>query len=499
MADFLSDLVQYQKFFQMIFVLGIGGTFQIGFQVAMITYTSMHVKSFINETWLERYDSPIQSENLLLLWSFIVSIFGIGGILASMSSGYLSVKYGKKKCLMGNNLLMLVSALFLGFSRMARSFEMILIGRLLCGMSAGFALLLHPQYIGEISPKKLRGFGNSTAAVFWALGKSIGQVMGQRELLGSKSLWPMLMALGGIPALAQLVTLPFFPESPPYFLIHKGDEDGCMKAMNQLWGEGHHQVEIDEMLKEKSAMKNTKVMSILELLKEASFRWQLYTLISLSFTIQLSGINAIYFYALDVLHTAGFDQDTISYMSLGIGFCELISAIFCTVIIERCGRKVLLWCGYWIMAFLAAILTVTISLQDWFFWVPYCSLGLIIIYVSCFAIGPAGATASVRVEIFDQSSRPPAFVIGGSLNWTGLFVIGMTFPFIVESLGQFCFLIFMGVLFISGISIYLFLPETKGKSAMEIREEFNKLNFRKKCVPDIEKNFTEDYTFCTKL
>lgn len=56
-----------------------------------------------------------------------------------------------------------------------------------------------------------------------------------------------------------------------------------------------------------------------------------------------------------------------------------------------------------------------------------CSAYLCLVFLS------AGATASIRVEIFDQSSRPPAFVIGGSLNWTGLFVIGMIFPFIVVS------------------------------------------------------------------
>lgn len=67
-----------------------------------------------------------------------------------------------------------------------------------------------------------------------------------------------------------------------------------------------------------------------------------------------------------------------------------------------------------------------------------------------------------------------------------------------ERLKQFCFLIFMGVLFTSGTIVHLFLPETKGKSIMEITEEFNKLNF-KKCVPATPNHVMEDYTFCTRL
>lgn len=144
----------------------------------------------------------------------------------------------------------------------------------------GLCVPLHHQYVGEISPRKLRGFANSTSSFFWSLGKAVGQISGQRynaidyphnsfldpfyvcfslcfcthsfvswkpmqgtfsvthifsprELLGSQSLWPMLMASCGLPALVQLLALPFFPESPPYLLMHKGDLEGCKKGN---WG-----------------------------------------------------------------------------------------------------------------------------------------------------------------------------------------------------------------------------------------------------------------------
>ncbi|XP_010127298.1 PREDICTED: solute carrier family 2, facilitated glucose transporter member 11-like [Chlamydotis macqueenii] len=499
MTGFLSDLVQYQGFFQMIAVLGIGGTFQNGFQISTITYMSQHVKAFINETWLERYGHPIHQDNLLFLWSITVSIFGIGGLLGSSGSRYLTVKYGKKKCLMCNNLLMIAAASIMGCSKIAKSFEMILIGRFMCGISAGLCVPIHHQYVGEISPKKLRGFANSTSSFFWSLGKAVGQISGQRELLGHQSLWPMLMASCGLPAMVQLITLPFFPESPPYLFMHKEDQEGCRKAIRQLWGEGHHQAEIDDIMKEKATMKNTKILSVLELMKEPAFRWQLYIIIILTATVQLCGINAIYFYTFEVLQAAGFDERMISYMTLSVGLSELVATVVCSSIIERLGRKVLLSGGYWIMGSLLAGITVTLSLQDWYFWMPYCSLCLIILFAVVFGVGPAGATVSIRVEIFRLSSRPPAFVISSILNWLGVFVIGTTFPFIVERLKQFCFLIFMGVLFTSGIIIHLFLPETKGKSIMEITEEFNKLNFKRKHIPTTPNHVMEDYTFCTRL
>ncbi|NXN93583.1 GTR5 protein, partial [Rhinopomastus cyanomelas] len=232
-------------------------------------------------------------DTLLFLWSITVSIFGIGGLLGSAGSRYLTVKYGKKKCLLCNNLLMIAASSIMGFSKMAQSFEMILVGRFLCGISAGLCVPLHHQYTGEISPKKLRGFANATSSVFWTLGKAMGQVAGQRELLGSQSLWPVLMAFSALPALVQLLTLPFFPESPPYLLMQKGDQEGCKKAIRQLWGEGQHQADIDDIMKEKATTKNTKILSVLELMKEPAFRWQLYMIVILTATIQLCGINAV--------------------------------------------------------------------------------------------------------------------------------------------------------------------------------------------------------------
>uniref|UniRef100_A0A8C3KCL0 Major facilitator superfamily (MFS) profile domain-containing protein n=1 Tax=Calidris pygmaea TaxID=425635 RepID=A0A8C3KCL0_9CHAR len=175
----LALQVKFRGLFQMILVLGIGGSFPYGFHISVINYPS-HIRKFINETWIERHGSPLHPETIMLLWSFIVSVYGIGGFLGSLCCGYLTTKYRKKKCQMLTNLIMLVAALFMAFSKTARSFEMILVGRFLYGIGTGFSLNIHPQYVGEISPKKLRGFTNSTVAVFLTLGKLTGQVVGLR-------------------------------------------------------------------------------------------------------------------------------------------------------------------------------------------------------------------------------------------------------------------------------------------------------------------------------
>ncbi|XP_042322945.1 solute carrier family 2, facilitated glucose transporter member 11-like [Sceloporus undulatus] len=474
----------------MILILGIGGSFPYGFHISVINYPSVHIRRFINATWTERHGVPLPPDTVQLLWSLIVSVYGAGGLLGSVCCGYLTTKYRKKKCQMAANGIMMAAAVSMGLSKAAGSFEMILLGRFLYGIGIGFSFNIHPQYVGEISPKELRGFANATVAVFLTLGKVAGQVAGLRELLGGESLWPFLLALTGVTALAQAAALPCCPDSPAYLLIQKGDEGAFLKAVRFLWGPGADlRPEADDLRRERhlrpppppspssSGAEAKKALRVMEVLRDRSLRWQLYVTLAVMTTLQLCGINAIYFYSFEVFRTAAFEEEVIPYLALGVGICECLSSILCSSLIERFGRKRLLWGGYGSMVVVLALLTATLSLQHRFFWMHYFSVLLIFLFVLFYGIGPSGATIAVMVEMFSQAFRPSAFILVGVINWAGLFILGMGFPFLVESLGPFCFLLFMAILSASGVFIYFFLPETKGKSILEITAEFNKLNY----------------------
>ncbi|XP_066466052.1 solute carrier family 2, facilitated glucose transporter member 11-like [Tiliqua scincoides] len=499
MKGLLSDLVRYRKLFQMILVLGIGGTFPIGYQISVINYPSVYIKQFMNETWFERSGGPLRERSLLFLWSVIVSVYGLGGLLGCLFSGYLTVKYGKKRSLLGTDLLVLATACLVGFSKLAKSLEMVLVGRFLYGVSAGFCMMIHTQYAGEVSPKRLRGLANATTGFFWSLGKSLGQVLGLRELLGTEASWPLLMAFTGAPALLQLLFLPSFPESPSYLLIQKGDEGACLKAMQQLWGSEDHREELGDLKKELVVGQSSPALGARALLRDRSLRRQVGVLVAVIVTLQLCGINAVYFYTSEVFHTAGFEEGLIPYLSLGVGFCELFSSVLCIFSIERFGRRRLLWVGCSLMALALLLLTVTLALQNKHPWLSHCSVALIFLFVIFFGVGPNGATMSVMMEIFSQSARPAAFLIGGCLNWAGLFLVGLVFPYAVVGLGPFCFLFFMVVLVGSGAFFYLFLPETKGKSIAEITEEFNVLPFGKRLSAVLRHGLREDLSVYTNF
>ncbi|XP_068108486.1 solute carrier family 2, facilitated glucose transporter member 11-like [Hyperolius riggenbachi] len=489
--------VHYRGLFLLVFVLGIGSTFQFGYQLSVLNAPSPFIKQFINETWERRYQTTLSDGTLTLIWSLVVSVFSIGGLIGSAISGYVTGRFGKKKCQLAIAILPVVSTVLVALSQITGSYEMVMVGRFLSGFYTGLGLNIHAQYVGESAPMKVRGLINTSGPLFVTLGKLCGQLVGLREIFGTKTLWPLVLLVSGITAFVQLVALPFFPESPIYLLLEKGDRKACEKALKQLWGDRDHQAVIDGMLQEKVARKKGGSMSVLELLRDRSHRWQIYTLIVLILTLPLCGASAIYFYSYDVFHTAGFPEDKIAYVSVGVGSFEFVSAIICSLLIDRCGRKMLMLGGYFLMVLTLGLLTMTLALQKTYFWMPYCSVALTFTYVFLYGSGPAGATLSTLVEMFAQAPRVPAFVISGAFSWIGLYILGMIFPYVVESLQHFCFLLFLIVTLLSATFIYFFVPETKGKTISEITQEFNQLNFRGQLK--LRKSASPESVFSTRL
>ncbi|XP_063310568.1 solute carrier family 2, facilitated glucose transporter member 9-like [Pelobates fuscus] len=480
MAGLFAELVQHWRIIPLIVVLGIGTGIPFGFQISVTSSSSPFVIEFINQTWIRRYGSTVSQSTVTLLWSTAVSIYSIGGLLGALLSGCLTGRFGKKRCQIFTNLVGITAAACLGFSKTIQSYEMILIGRFLCGFSTGLATNIYIQYLGEISPRNLRGFTNTSGPLFVTSGKLWGQLVGLRETLGTRTLWPLMLSLTGFMQALQLVIMPFYPETPPHLLLVKRDKERCLKAMKTYWGNGNYHPEIDNILTEQEICRTTKAISVLELVRDRSLRWQLYIIICGTLTLQLSGINAIYYYARSVFVAAGLPVEQIPYMSLGMGSCEVLASMLCTLLIERCGRKVLLLGGYGLMAVILSLLTVTLSLQDWYYWVSYCSAVLIFLYTFFFGIGPGAVTIAVFIEMFSHSARPAVFVIVSCLNWTGLYIIGVIFPYVESVLHQYCFLLFLTCILASAIFMYYFLPETKGKTLRQITKEFNRFNFKGK-------------------
>ncbi|XP_041801477.1 solute carrier family 2, facilitated glucose transporter member 11-like [Chelmon rostratus] len=482
--------LQYWRLYLLTLVLGIGGSFQYGFQVSVIASPAVHVQSFVNHTWMLRYRAPVADSTNQLIWSFIVAVLSLGSWAGAVHSGSLPVTYGRKKALLFSNTVGIVAALLMLFSRMAKSFEMVLLGRFLSGYNVGLGLSVHLMYLGESSPKKLRGFLTLTTSIFVGFGKVMGQIIGIKEMMGTEEMWPYLLAVSGIPAILQSVTLLFFPEAPRYLYIDKGDTEGTRKALQWLWQHDDLKQELDDMQKERESARGQRAKTVKDVLTSRCVRWQLLTLVVPCAGVQFCGINALYFYAFDIFRESGVPEDQMHYLSIGLGATELLTVMLCSFLIDRAGRKKLMGYGYLFMGVTMSILTVTLSFKDLNSWIPYVNIALIFCVICIYGLGPSGVSMTLPADLFLQAWRPSAYVISGTISWLSMFLVGLLFSYVVDGLGQFCFLIFVAYTFLSAAFLLYFVPETKGKTMVEIMEDFSKLNYKKRGA-DIEMTGTD--------
>ncbi|XP_072110781.1 solute carrier family 2, facilitated glucose transporter member 9 isoform X1 [Mobula birostris] len=453
-----------------------GSSFLYGYNLSVVNAPAVYVKSFCNESWIRQFGTTMEAKSLTLLWSVIISINAIGGLFGALTVTFLLKYLGRKGALLLNNGFAIVAALLMALCENADSFQMLIVGRFVIGVNGGISLSALPMYLGEISQKQMRGSLGQIVGIFICVGVFTGQVMGLPEILGTESLWPLMFGLNAVPALIQLAVLPFLPESPRYLLFEKNDVSKARKAFQVLYGKEDVTEELEEVLSERKVQSQIHLVSVLELLRKKCVRWQVITVVVIMACYQLCGLNAIWFYTNSIFKDSGIKEDHIPYLTLSTGGVEIVASVLSGLTIEKLGRKPLLVGGFCLMSFFFGLLTLSLNLQDKVFWMSYVNVLSILGVITSFCIGPGGIPFVLTSEMFDQSCRSSAFMIGGTVIWLSNFLVGLLFPFIQSGLGTFCFLLFAAICLLGSLYLCLVLPETKNKTFAQIYQSFAKIN-----------------------
>ncbi|XP_057551503.1 solute carrier family 2, facilitated glucose transporter member 5 isoform X2 [Hippopotamus amphibius kiboko] len=423
-------------------IAAFGSSFQYGYNVAAINSPAELMKAFYNETYYDRIGEYMSEFSLTLLWSVSVSMFPFGGFLGSLMVGPLVNKLGRKGTLLFNNIFSIVPAILMGCSKVARSYEMIIVARVLVGICAGLSSNVVPMYLGELAPKNLRGALGVVPQLFITVGILVAQIFGLRNVLANE------------------------------------------EALRRLRGWDDVDAETEEIREEDKAEKAAGFISVLKLLRMRSLRWQVISIVVLMAGQQLSGVNAIYYYADQIYLSAGVRTQDVQYVTAGTGAVNVLMTICAVFVVELLGRRVLLLLGFSICFTACCVLTAALALQDTISWMPYVSIACVICYVIGHALGPSPIPALLITEIFLQSSRPSAYMVGGSVHWLSNFTVGLIFPFIQVGLGAYSFIIFAMICLLTTIYTFLIVPETKSKTFIEINQIFTKKNKVSEMYPE---------------
>ncbi|XP_062449388.1 solute carrier family 2, facilitated glucose transporter member 5-like [Rhea pennata] len=453
-----------------------GSSFQYGYNVSVINSPAPYMQAFYNQTYLDRNGEPMDSNFQTLLWSLTVSMYPLGGFFGSLLVAPLVNKCGRKGTLLINNLFSIAAAILMGTSEVAKTFEVIILSRVIMGIFAGLASNVVPMFLGEMSPKNLRGAIGIVPQLFITVGILVAQILGLNSILGNDKGWPVLLGLTGIPSLIQLLILPFFPESPRYLLIQRGNEEQARQALQRLRGWDDVDDEIEEMRQEDRSEKEEGHFSVLNLCTFRGLRWQLISIIVMMMGQQLSGVNAVFYYADRIFLSAGVDKNNVQYVTVSIGAVNVVMTFLAVFIVESLGRRILLLAGFGLCCVSCAVLTLALNLQPTVSWMSYLSIVCVIVYIIGHAIGASPIPFVMITEMFLQSSRPAAFMVGGSVHWLSNFTVGLVFLYMEAGLGAYVFLIFCAICLATIIYIFIIVPETKNKTFMEIYRIMAKRN-----------------------
>ncbi|KAH9509590.1 Solute carrier 2, facilitated glucose transporter member 1 [Bulinus truncatus] len=417
------------------------GSFQFGFNTGVINAPEESIKDFLNATDYHRTGSFMSQNSITNMFAVIVSMFAVGGCLGGILAGWWAEKFGRKFGFLLNAVPGIIGSILMYFSVLAKSYEMVIVGRLVIGFNCGLYTGLTPLYLSEISTPDIRG----------ALG-----VLHQ------------FRGLAIFPCLFQLVVLPFCPESPRYLLISKQKEDEAKSALVYLQGTSEVDSDVHEMKQEARAQSQEEKVNIVKLLTSSAFRRPLIISVVMQLSQQLSGINGVFYYSANLFKSSGLSPRTATHATSGVGGVMVVMTFVTIFLMDRAGRRTLHLIGLAGMFVFSILMTITLALRDEVEWFTGASIAVSLLYVVFFAVGPGSVPWLIVAELFSQGPRSAAMSISVLINWMSNFLVGYSFPHLKDALNDFTFLPFTGLLLLFWIFTFLFVPETKNKTFEQV-------------------------------
>jgi len=401
------------------------------------------------------------------LWSLSPGLHGItmasalyGTVVGSLLGAWPADRFGRKATLLWVGVLYLIGAVGSGLAQNVGTF---IIARFVGGLGIGISTVVAPMYIAEISPPKSRGrlagmfqfnivFGILIAFVSNALLAGIGE-----------NAWRWMLGIAAFPSLLYALSCFALPESPRWLLSRKGDREAGMQVLQRIQSDASASV---------IAAETDKIMALST--EKASGRFwtrQLRKPITLAILIaffnQLSGINAILYFAPRIFELTGLGAKAALLQSVGIGLTNLVFTFIGLWLIDRLGRRTLLYIGSF--GYIVSLSLVTLGFfKEHYSIIPTC----IFAFIAAHAIGQGAVIWVFISEIFPNRLRAEGQSLGSFTHWTFAALLTTFFPKMVSTLPPgYVFSFFTGMMCLQLLWVKMMVPETKNVPLEEIQKQ----------------------------
>lgn len=311
-------------------IVALGG-FLLGFDSAVISGAT----PFYRETF------GMDSGSMLI--GFSVSSLILGAIMGNIIAGKLADRFGRRRILMTTAMLFTISAIA---SALASDIGTFLVARIVGGIGVGMAILIAPMYIAEIAPRNLRGTLVTFNQLNIVLGISIAYFSNyyfQQTIADPDLKWRIMLGIEAVPAILYLALLFTVPRSPRW-LMQKDKSDEAMSVLVKVHGKAQSLIEyqeIDRSLKEEVNRDKARWTDVFS----ARMKTVLIIGFGIAFFQQITGINAIFYYAPMIFEMAGGGKDAAFLQAAILGVTNVVMTVVAMFLIDSLGRKPLLYIG----------------------------------------------------------------------------------------------------------------------------------------------------------
>lgn len=383
-----------------------------------------------------------------------------GTVLGSLMGSWPTDRFGRTTTLLWIGILYFVSAVWSG---LATGYITFMIARFIGGVGVGISTVAAPLYISEISPPRLRG----RLAGMFQLNIVIGILVAflSNALLEGigDSAWRWMLGVEAFPALIYTVLCLGIPESPRWLIAKRNQREEAIKVLRQVDREASED-QIEAIANEIAAA-SEKESSVAHRFFTAKLKRPIMLAFLIAFFNQLSGINAVLYFAPRIFELTGLGSQVALLQSIGIGVTNLIFTLVGIWLIDRAGRRTLLYLGS--VGYIASL-----GLCSWAFFsgsftiVPIC----IFAFIAAHAIGQGAVIWVFISEIFPNQHRAEGQAFGSFTHWIFAAGITLVFPKMVTTFAPgYVFLFFAGMMALQLLWVATMVPETKGVPLEQIQ------------------------------
>ncbi|CAL0300754.1 unnamed protein product [Lupinus luteus] len=459
-------------------IMAATGGLMFGYDIGIsggVTSMPSFLQKFFPEVYKKTQEHGIESNyckyDNQYLQLFTSSLY-LAALVATMFASPVTRTLGRKQTMLIAGVFFIIGTVL---NAVGNNLIVLIVGRVILGCGVGFANQAIPVFLSEIAPTRIRGALNIMFQLNITIGILIANLVNYfiAKIEGGYG-WRISIALSGVPAL-MLTIGALVVDDTPNSLIERGKEEEGLAVLKKIRGVDHVEAEYEDILKASKVAKQIN-NPFRNLLKRHN-RPPLIIAVCMQVFQQLTGINAIMFYAPVLFNTLGFKSDASLYSAVITGAVNVLSTLVSVYFVDKAGRRMLLLeaCVQMFVSQMIIAIVLGLKVQDYSQNLSKGFAMLVVIMVCTFVAsfawswGPLGWL--IPSETFPLEARSAGQSVTVFVNMLFTFIIAQAFLSMMCHMKFGIFLFFSAWVFVMGLFTMFLIPETKNIPIEDMNEK----------------------------